>query len=268
MANNRYSERVIQGMQLLFGEGFLSPGGAAEVADMVAGEAIAGRTVLDFGCGIGGGALLLAGTWGAAKVIAVDIEPNSLERTRQAAQAKGLSSQIETLRIQLGPLPLPNACADVVFTKDVVCHIADKAAAFAEMARVLRPGGRLICADFIENKPDASDPSAASLFDDFVAVLKEAGLHFHFERREVYERALAAAGFEEITVLDHTTVSATVARREYDLVTGPEGGSVRDLLGEDFFKLRIRLSETRALALERRCATHLHIRATNSPKGF
>ena len=55
MANSQYSERVIEGMQMLFGEGFLSPGGAPEVDEMLAGETVTGRTVVDLGCGIGGG---------------------------------------------------------------------------------------------------------------------------------------------------------------------------------------------------------------------
>jgi len=262
MANSQYSERVIQGMQMLFGEGFLSPGGAAEVDEMVAGTSIAGKTVVDLGCGIGGGALMLAGAYDAHRVIAVDVEPESLERTRRAAQARGLADRIETVQVAPGPLPLPDACADIVFTKDVVCHIADKAAAFAEMARVLRPGGRLICADFVENKPDAADPDGIALFDGWVEVLKEYGLNFHYERWDVYERALAAAGLGNVAVHDHTATSAKVARREYDFVTGPDCSPVRERLGEDYFKVRIRLSDLRAQALERRGLLHLHVRAT------
>ena len=261
MANSQYSERVIEGMQMLFGEGFLSPGGAPEVDEMLEGEDIAGKTVIDLGCGIGGGALMLAGRYGAGRVIAVDVEPDSLERTRQAAHDAGLEGRIETLQVTPGPLPLPDGCADMVFTKDVVCHIDDKAAAFAEMARLLRPGGRLICADFIENKPGDADPDGIALFDAWVEVLKTYGLSFHYERWDVYERALAAAGFARPAVFDHTGNSAAVARREYDLVTGPDCGPIRDRLGEDYFKVRIKTSEMRALALERRGLLHVHIRA-------
>jgi len=261
MANSQYSDRVIEGMQMLFGEGFLSPGGAAEVDEMIADEDLAGKTVVDLGCGIGGGALMLAGKYGAGRVLAVDVEPESLERTRQAADAAGLGSRIETLQVEPGPLALPDACADVIFTKDVVCHIADKAAAFADMARVLRPGGRLICADFLENKPEAADPDGIALFDGWVDVLKTYGLSFHYERWGVYEGALAAAGFSAPAVFDHTEASATVARREFDFVTGPDSGPVKARLGEDYFKVRIQLSELRARALERRGLLHLHIRA-------
>lgn len=261
MANSQYSDRVIEGMQMLFGMGFLSPGGPTEVVEMLEGEDIAGRTVIDFGCGIGGGALMLADQYDAHRVIAVDVEPDSLERTMAAAQARGLENRIETLRVKPGPLPLPDACADVVFTKDVVCHIADKAAAFAEMARVLRPGGRLICADFIENKPGDADPEGIALFDSWVEVLKVYGLHFHYERWDVYERALAAAGFPDPEVHDHTATSAKGARREFEFVTSPESAPVREKLGEDYFKTRIKTSELRARALERRGLLHVHIRA-------
>ena len=261
MANSQYSERVIEGMQMLFGEGFLSPGGAPEVDEMLAGETVAGRTVIDLGCGIGGGSVMLAGKYDAGRVIAVDVEPDSLERARRAADAAGVGGRVETLQVSPGPLPLPDACADIVFTKDVVCHIDDKAAAFAEMARLLRPGGRLICADFVENKPDAADPDGIALFDSWVEVLKTYGLSFHYERWDVYEGALAAAGFAAPSVFDHTANSADVARREYELVTGSDHGPIKARLGEDYFKVRIRTSEMRALALERRGLLHLHIRA-------
>ena len=261
MANSQYSERVIEGMQMLFGQGFLSPGGAPEVDEMLEGEKVSGRTVIDLGCGIGGGTLMLAGKYDAARVIAVDVEPDSLARTRAAADAAGLGDRVETLQVSPGPLPLPDGCADMVFTKDVVCHIDDKAAAFAEMARLLRPGGRLVCADFVENKPGEADPEGIALFDAWVDVLKTYGLSFHYERWDVYERALMGAGFDGPAIFDHTGNSATVARREYDLVTGPDCGPIRERLGEDYFKVRIKTSEMRALALERRGLLHVHIRA-------
>ena len=261
MLNSQYSERVIEGMQMLFGTGFLSPGGASEVVEMMAGLDIAGQTAVDLGCGIGGGSLMLADQYGAGRVIAVDVEPDSLERTMAAAQARHLDDRIEALHVAPGPLPLPDACADVVFTKDVVCHIADKAEAFADMARVLKPGGLLVCADFIANRPDEADPEGAALFDEWVRVLKVYGLSFHYERREVYQRAIASAGFADVDIKDHTAPSAKGARREYEFVTGPDSGPLREKLGEDYFQVRIKTSELRALALERRGLLHVHIRA-------
>jgi len=264
MANSQYSERVIEGMQMLFGEGFLSPGGAPEVGEMIKGLDLRGRTVVDLGCGIGGGTLMLAGDYGAERVLAVDVEPDSIERTLAAAKARGLGDRVEGVLVAPGPLPLPDASAEVVFTKDVVCHIDDKAAAFAEMARVLKPGGRLVCADFIENKPDEADPDGIALFDGWVSVLKEYGLSFHYERRDVYEGALAHAGFADAAWTDHTETSAKRARREYDYLVGPDSGPLRAKLGEDYFKVRIRTSELRARALERRGLLHVHIRAAKS----
>ena len=50
---NEYDDQVVARLQLLWGEGFLSPGGAGEVTEMLRGIDLSGKRVLDLGCGIG-----------------------------------------------------------------------------------------------------------------------------------------------------------------------------------------------------------------------
>lgn len=255
---SQYSDRVIAGMQMVYGKGFLSPGAAPEVAEILEGVDITGLDVLDLGCGIGGAALMLAGQFGANHVTGVDIEADSIARATAAAEEAGLGARVRFVHTAPGPLPVPDGSVDIVFTKDVICHVADKPALFADVFRVLKPGGRFLCADFLDGEAGGD---AAKLFADWVDMLKTFGLSFHYEGRPAYEAALAGAGFVDVAIRDHTANSAGVARRELAFATSDEGRPVREVLGEDYFDVRVKLSTLRAEALEARGALHLHIGA-------
>ncbi len=89
-------------------------------------------------------------------------------------------------------IPLPAASVDVVLSNCVIALSVDKAAVFAEVFRVLRPGGRLAPTDVVaESEPDRDSPAdAASWVDCVSGALTEAQ----------YRAALAAAGFIEASV--------------------------------------------------------------------
>ncbi|MDX1575415.1 MAG: methyltransferase domain-containing protein, partial [Kiloniellales bacterium] len=124
----QYSDAVLASMQSLYGKGFLSPGGAAEVFDIVAGLSIEGRDVLDLGCGIGGASAVLAGELGAARVLGIDVEPESLKQAGELMEEVGLADRVSLAPVAPGPLPLHDQAVDVVFSKDVLCHVPDKPA--------------------------------------------------------------------------------------------------------------------------------------------
>ena len=175
----QYSTSVVEGMQALYGKGFLSPGGAEEMAVLLDGVDLAGRTVLDIGCGLGGAAVMLAGTFGARCVTSIDVAGDLVVRARETIREAGLAGKIETHHVTPGPLPFDDASFDVVFAKDVVCHVPDKAALFGEVARVLVPGGQVICADFtVPSGPEA----APHLYHAWIDAMRAYGLTFHFER--------------------------------------------------------------------------------------
>ena len=255
---SQYSDRVIAGMQMVYGKGFLSPGAAPEVVEILEGIDITGLDVLDLGCGIGGASLMLAGEFGAKHVTGVDIEADSIDRATAAANEAGLGDRVRFVHTAPGPLPVPDSSVDIVFTKDVICHVADKPALFADVFRVLKPGGRFLCADFLDGEADGD---AAALFVEWVDMLKTFGLSFHYEGQAAYEVALAGAGFVDVAVKDHTANSAGVARREHAFAISEEGRPVREVLGEDYFNVRVKLSALRAKALEARGVLHLHVDA-------
>jgi SAM-dependent methyltransferase len=102
-----------------------------------------GETLLDVGCGeglIGFGAL----ERGAGHVVFSDISDDCLAFCREAATSLGLSGRSSFVRAAADDLDgIDDASVDAVATRSVLIYVADKAGAFAEFLRVLRPGGRI-----------------------------------------------------------------------------------------------------------------------------
>src|SRR5258706_14704094 len=85
-----YDEGMQTLLQIVWGDGFLSPGGPEEVARMLEGSDIRGCSLLDIGCGVGGIDILLANTHGAASAVGVDLEPELVARGPEGIARAGL----------------------------------------------------------------------------------------------------------------------------------------------------------------------------------
>ena len=108
-----------------------------------------GEAVLDIGCGSGIDTLLSARAVGPqGRVIGLDITEELLMIAQRHAGELGLAN-VEFLVAPMEAIPLPDASVDVVISNGVVNLSADKASAFAEASRVLRPGGRMVASDML-----------------------------------------------------------------------------------------------------------------------
>jgi SAM-dependent methyltransferase len=108
-----------------------------------------GEVVLDVGCGAGIDTLLAAQQVGpSGRVLALDMTPVMLERTRRHAALVG-ATNVDVHEGLMEALPFADASVDVVVSNGVVNLSTRKSRALAEMHRVLRPGGRVALADLV-----------------------------------------------------------------------------------------------------------------------
>lgn len=107
-----------------------------------------GDLVLDAGCGVGGTSCWLAEHRGAT-VVGITLVPNQVERARAIAVRRGVSDSTRFEVADYSRIPYPDASFDVVWAQESLCHSADKAATYREFRRVLRPGGRLVVAEYM-----------------------------------------------------------------------------------------------------------------------
>jgi ubiquinone/menaquinone biosynthesis C-methylase UbiE len=112
-----------------------------------------GEHVLDVGCGAGIDSLIAAKMVGpTGHVIGVDMTPSMMEKARRAAVECG-ASNVEFRQGFAEALPVLDGWADVVISNGVLNLMPDKSAALQEMARVLKPTGRLQIGDILVQKP-------------------------------------------------------------------------------------------------------------------
>ena len=219
-----YGEHEITFLEQLWGDGFLSPGGPDEVARTVAGVDFAGKSVVDIGCGSGGATIALVCDHGAGRVIGLDVEALVCEHARARVERHGLTDRIEIRQVSPGPLPFDDASVDIVFSKDSIVHIADKESLALDVFRVLRPGGWFVASDWLIAHDHEPSPAMA-------AYIAAEDLDFGMASPERYRRALTAAGFELIELVNRNEWYREVARVELERFTGVERPRFEDAIG-------------------------------------
>jgi arsenite methyltransferase len=116
------------------------------------GQLKPGQRVVDVGCGAGIDSLIAAGMVGpTGQVIGVDMTPAMLAKARRATAEAGLNN-VEFREGYGEALPIPDGWADVIISNGVLNLMPDKAAGLQEMARALKPNGRLQIGDILVEK--------------------------------------------------------------------------------------------------------------------
>ncbi len=200
----------------------------AAFAGLESGSAAA-REVLDLGSGLGGPARFLAATCGC-RVVGIDLVEEFCRVATMLSELTGLGGRTTFHRGSALDLPFADAAFDVVWTIQAQMNIADKARLYAEILRVLRPGGRLVFQDIVQGPggdihlpvPWASVPEISFL-----------------ESADGLRRILRETGFEEIAWRDTTAdcrawyARQSAVRGQTDpvlgihLVLGPDAGPKR-----------------------------------------
>jgi arsenite methyltransferase len=183
------------------------------------GELQPGERVVDCGSGAGTDALIAARLVGpSGLVIGIDMTPEMLAKARANAVEAGLTN-VEFRDGVLEALPVETGWADVVISNGVLNLVPDKAAALAEMYRVLRPGGRLQAADIVLERPvSASSKQDVSLWTGCIA-----GGLLADELREL----IASAGFTTVEVVSGGEVFAGAPQASNAAAYGTRGAGIR-----------------------------------------
>ncbi|GIW77713.1 MAG: arsenite S-adenosylmethyltransferase [Phycisphaerae bacterium] len=164
----------------------LSCGNPTVIADLRPGQ-----IVLDLGCG-GGFDVFLAGpkVGATGRVIGVDMTPEMLTKARRNTDVYRKKTGLDNVEFRLGEiehLPLADASVDVVISNCVINLSPDKPQVWREIARVLRPGGRVVVSDMALLRPLPTEVSqmvealvgciaGAVLLDDYRQMVIAAGL--------------------------------------------------------------------------------------------
>lgn len=175
----------------------LHPGGQALTSELVAAlHAGPGCVVADVACGPGASTIQLVRETGC-RAVGVDLSGESVAAARTAAAAAGLDDRASFVVGDAEALPLDDASLDGALCECAFCTFPDKERAATELARVLRPGGRLALSDMVADRADL--PTELRTLEAWVACLADA-------------RALE----ELATILEAADLAVEVKRRHDD----------------------------------------------------
>lgn len=249
-----YHDDLIGMLELVWGEGFLSPGGPDEVDRVVAGLSLSGARVLDIGCGVGGVDRHLVRAHGVAHVTGIDVEATVVRTARERAEREGLGDRITFQQVTPGPLAFDDGSFDVVFSKDSIVHIPDKHALAADVFRVLRSGGWFAASDWLIGHDGTPSP-------EMQAYLAAEGLDFGMASPTRYRDALEAAGFVDIAITSRHEWYLDVARHELEQMSGPWYAPAVDRFGREFVDHNIEIWSAMLVVLATGEHRPTHLRA-------
>lgn len=221
---NEYDANMVTMLELIWGEGYMVPGGAGCVAKMLRGLDTHRRRILDIGCGIGGPAFEMARTFDA-DVVGIDIEAPLIERAMDAAERHGLADRCTFRTVDVGPLPFDDRSFDIVVTAGAITQTEDKEAIFNDCFRVLRPGGYLSCYDWTRTGGDYSE--------DMLYWFEMEGLTYELETLDDYRQHFLDCGYIDIEIEDASVWYRKQANREFDMVRGDLFPRMVELLGQE-----------------------------------
>jgi cyclopropane fatty-acyl-phospholipid synthase-like methyltransferase len=172
-----------------------------------------GARVLDAGCGVGGSSFWLAQQRGA-EVIGITSVGSQVVQARRFAARRELTSQVHFEQADYTNTFFPNASFDVVWALESLCHAHDKAAFYREAARLLRPGGRLVVAEYMRTARPLGN-SGESLLHKWLDGWAIPDL----DTPDEHLRAMSASGFANIQIDDVTAHTRPSLHRLYQITT-------------------------------------------------
>lgn len=173
-----------------------------------------GDYVLDAGCGVGGSSMWLAETRGA-RTLGISIVESQIERARRYARERSVDDRVRFEVSDYLCTPFPDGVFDVVWAQESLAHATEKRRFFGEAHRLLRPGGRLVVADYFGLRTPAG-PVDRALLESWAAGHAITPPPAFAE----WERATVSAGFSDVNVTDVSAFVEASVRRLHRLTLG------------------------------------------------
>ena len=255
-----YDDNLMALLEAVWGEGFMSPGGVNEVDRYLNGIELAGLSVLDIGCGLGGIDVHLVKRHGAAMVTGIDVDQALIDRCDLLAQKYEVTAQIEFICVEPGPLPFGNASFDIVTSKDSIIHIPDKKELAADVYRVLEPGGWFVASDWLAGYE--GEPS-----HEMKEYLVTEGLDFGLASAKTYLEALQSAGFTDIEIVDRNDWYRQQARQEREQMGGILYDGLASKVGTEFLEHEIEVWDKMIIAIDQEQLRPSHLRGRKPGRG-
>lgn len=221
---DEYHANMVTMLELIWGKGYMAPGGPGNVAKLLSGIDTDGKRILDIGCGVGGPAFEMALTHGA-NVVGIDLEAPLIERAMHSAGELELNDRCDFQVVSAGPLPFADESFDVVVSSGAFTQTPDRAGILAEVCRVLKPGGHLSCYEWQKSEGEYSD--------DMHYWLKLEELTYKLDTLDEFRDQFTNAGFIDVHAEDATSWYRDEVQREYELVSGSLYGRMVELLGQN-----------------------------------
>jgi phosphoethanolamine N-methyltransferase len=251
-SKNLYDKRNIDTLEMVYGRGYLSAGGDEEVARVLHGFELAGKRVLDLGCGLGGASVTMARDLGATDIVGFDIDEVVLGRARSLVEENRVDDRVQLILGNPGPLQFADESFDIVYMTAVACHMSDLAGFFREIARVLKPGGWLVGSDWMILEKNQA-------FHVWDKMLRDRGLNFYFADQAAFNAALESAGFEQIRFKDRTDAFTGYSAVSSERVANELKPSLLSSLGEDGYLAFKDWSEVRYAGLKQGGMLYQHL---------
>lgn len=241
--SSQYHETFITALQWMWGDGYLSPGGPAEVEVLLEGVNVKGCDVLDIGSGLGAITVLLAQTYGAKSVVGIDVEPQLIEHSIERAAQANLQQRVQFTLVEPGPLLFADNTFNLVFSKDSIIHIPDKPTFYKDVLRVLKPGGVFVGSDWLRDGSGEPSPLAKQWLD-------VVGLKFQMKNLEQTRQAIEQAGFKQVRMNDRNELYRDEIKQELAILSGDKFDKLVRLIGSDAANHRLESSTLRQQVLE------------------
>lgn len=253
---DEYDEDFVHGLEWMWGEGFLSPGGPEEVRVLLNDVTMTEKSVLDIGCGLGGIDLLLVTEHQASHVTGIDIEKPLIARAQSLVKAKGLEDRIDIQWVVPGPLPFDDGTFDVVFSKDSLIHVEDKLSLYRDVHRVLKPGGQFVFSDWLRGDgPDTPE---------WLNWLNIVGLSFNVFTLQQTLQTVSEAGFENVQGRDRNQWYQGEIQRELELASGDQYQKLVAAVGQAAAEKRVQVNRERRKCVDQGLLRPSHVIAYKS----